>query len=743
MTMTVDPVAMVPISLPFRHHGPMGAEVPSATAIGGRAPDRLRPGAGGAWHLAASMVLVLRRFAGTSAFGLRIANGGRIRPVAATGPDDPERLAIDLEHRWTAAEPAGPAMAGDVVLCLDDTAIPMAAGLRCTVSGGDVVWRLDGIGLPDGLLATIADAHGRLLAWMAAPDRAATAPPDLLPPADRRLIEDANDTAAPLPDGLLHDAVLARAAEAPERPAVIAAGHRLTRAGLATRSARLRDRLLAQGIAPGAMVAVVMDKGWEQVVAVLAILRAAAIYLPVDAGMPADRLAHILAEGGVTTALTTAAVAAGTTWPAGLRIIAVDAETAGLPDDPGAAAITADRRAGPDDLAYVIYTSGSTGRPKGVMIEHRAALNTLADINRRLQVSEADSVLGVSALSFDLSVYDIFGVLGAGGTLVLPDAGRGGDARHWLDLLRTHRVTLWNAAPMLFELLIDRLERDPVPPPPLRHAMMSGDWIPVTLPARAQAVMPDCRSWSLGGATEVSVWSVMRPIDAVDPAWPSIPYGRPLANQTVHVLDDAFRPCPVHVTGGLYIGGVGLARGYVADPERTAASFVTDPLTGARLYRTGDLCRWLPSGELEFLGRVDQQLKLRGFRIEPGEIEAVLREHDGVADAVVAAAGEGRDRRLVAFVLPAAAGETAPDPMELRAHLAARLPRYMLPDLFYPITALPLTANGKADRRRLVQMLDEATTTITGVIDDILALSDDEAAALLQTAGDAQTEARS
>ncbi len=289
------------------------------------------------------------------------------------------------------------------------------------------------------------------------------------------------------------------------------------------------------------------------------------------------------------------------------------------------------------------------------MIDHRGAVNTIVDINRRFGIGPADRVLAVSALNFDLSVYDIFGLLAAGGAIVMPDAERRLDPAHWLDLMTRHGVTVWNTVPALLQVLTDHLDRraEPAADGPLRTVMLSGDWIPLPLPDRIRAWNPRASVHSLGGATEASIWSIHYPIGDVKADWPSIPYGKPLVNQTFHVLDGQLNPRADWVPGHLYIGGLGLALGYWKDPEKTAASFIVHPRTGERLYRTGDLGRYLPDGNIEFLGREDFQVKVRGHRIELGEIEAALRQHAGIRDVVVTVVGDTPEaREIVAYVIP-------------------------------------------------------------------------------------------
>jgi acyl-coenzyme A synthetase/AMP-(fatty) acid ligase/acyl carrier protein len=315
-------------------------------------------------------------------------------------------------------------------------------------------------------------------------------------------------------------------------------------------------------------------------------------------------------------------------------------------------------------------------------------------------------VLALSSLSFDLSVYDIFGALAAGATVVIPEPMATRDPASLSKIINDERVTLWNSVPALMEMVVDYEElREGGLPESLRLIMLSGDWIPVNLPARIQRLSANAQVVSLGGATEASIWSIIHPVKTVANNARSIPYGKPLANQSFHVLDESLNPCPVWVPGQLYIGGMGLARGYWRDEEKTRASFFVHPQTGDRLYKTGDLGRYLPDGEIEFLGRDDTQVKIRGYRIELGEIEGTLAQHPEVYAATLVAVGPtGGDRRLVAYVVSKT--DPAPLPSELRDFLRQRLPDYMLPVGFVFVSSLPLTSNGKVDRRRLAEMSD-------------------------------------
>ncbi len=527
----------------------------------------------------------------------------------------------------------------------------------------------------------------------------------LVPPSQLARRRQVNDTAGPEPEALLHEPVDRQAALRPDETAVVAADRRLTYGELSRAADRLAGELRRLGARPGKLVAVILEKGWEQAVAVLAILRAGAAYLPIDPGLPQERRWYLLEQGDVEVALTRPASAGGLGWPRRVTVLAVEHPHPPAPSPSSPPPSQGEGETRSSDLSYVLFTSGSTGVPKGVMIEHRGAANTVADVNRRFGISESDRVLALSSLSFDLSVCDLFGVLGAGGRVVMPDPELSRDPAHWHELVVREGVTVWNSVPALVELYVEHLERRGEPwPGHLRLVMMSGDWIPVGLPGRIRALGEgdsETELISMGGATEASIWSILFPIGEVDPAWKSIPYGRPMTNQTFEVLDERLDPCPDWVPGHLYIGGTGLARGYWKDETRTRASFVTHPRTGERLYRTGDLGRWLPDGNIEFLGREDLQVKIQGYRVELGEIEAVLARHPGVRDAVVAAVGEARGhKRLVAWYV-ADSRRRHVEPAELRAWLEARLPDYMVPLLYVPLEALPLTANGKVDRKAL------------------------------------------
>ena len=555
---------------------------------------------------------------------------------------------------------------------------------------------------PDGLLDEMFAAYHRLLLWLAGNDWAAPGP-DLLPAATRAVRDAVNATAAPAPRESLHGGFFARARREPGRTALVAAGREISYGELAGQALRVGAALVAAGVRPGDPVAVTVPRGPDQIAAVLGVLAAGAAYVPVGVDQPPARRARIAAKAGITVAVTR--VPPGTpslvdgggstveppeSTPDGPVPVAVD-------PDPAGPALAGPVPVDPDALAYVIFTSGSTGEPKGVEITHAAALNTVLDINQRYAVGPADRVLALSSVDFDLSVYDIFGLLQAGGALVLVAEEERREARRWAALVREHRVTVWNTVPALLDMLL--VAAVDAPPAGLRLALVSGDWVGLDLPGRLAQAAPQARFVALGGATEASIWSNAFEVTGVPAHWRSIPYGYPLRNQRYRVVDPRGRDCPDWVPGELLIGGTGVALGYRNAPELTAAQFGTDA-GGGRWYRTGDLGRYWPDGTLEFLGRRDFQVKVRGHRIELGEIEAAALGYPGVQQAVALVAGRGTARAVALAVVPAGV-----DPDGLTAALAQRLPGYMVPDSIAALDAMPLTGNGKVDRRRLAELV--------------------------------------
>lgn len=497
----------------------------------------------------------------------------------------------------------------------------------------------------EGFLESMMDAYVNLLERLS-DDESLWKRKDVvqLPMGQKRAREAYNDTATSVSGQHMHTLFTESVRKWPDRQAVSAPDMTLTYRELAGR-VQEAAKIIDGRVAPGELVAVLMEKGWEQVVAVLAVQFAGAAYLPLDPAMPRERLTDILDDADVRWVFSQSHLKEKFSDSIGRHMVFVDTLPEGNAEE--LCARTPVQKI--SDLAYVIYTSGSTGKPKGVMISHRAAVNTILDINARFHVGPQDRVIALANLGFDLSVWDIFGTLAAGGVIVMPDSVLLREPAHWLDVVNREQVTVWNTVPAMMKMLVDYKDAlHGSNKGTLRLVLLSGDWLPVDLPDRIRAHY-EAEVVSLGGATEASIWSIFYPVGEVNGSLGSIPYGYPLANQSFHVLDEFMKVCPDYVPGDLYIGGVGLSDGYWHDKEKTERSFVLHPVTGERLYRTGDRGYFHPEGYIVFLGREDNQIKLNGFRVELGEIEHVLLRHPDIREAVVQTYGDKKNPRVAAY----------------------------------------------------------------------------------------------
>ncbi|MEW5926514.1 MAG: amino acid adenylation domain-containing protein [Gemmatimonadota bacterium] len=528
------------------------------------------------------------------------------------------------------------------------------------------------------VLAALAEDPVRRLSeveWMAPAER-------------RRVVEEWNPAGREVPAPPVHALFAAQAARTPDAVAVVSAasGERLTYAELDRRAARLAGRLARMGVRAEARVGICMERTPDMVAAMLAVLRAGGAYVPLDPAYPAERLAYVLADSAVAVVLTQERLRDRV--PAGAaELVCVDA--VGEEDDAGGSAAPA-VATDPGQLAYVIYTSGSTGTPRGVQVEHRGVAALLGWLAGQVRPEERACVLASTSISFDVSVAEIWDTLCNGGRLLLVENA--------LELARIPAGEDVRLAYMVPGAAAELLRSGGIPAS-VRALVLAGEALPPELVQALHAAGVE-RVVNAYGPTEDTVYATWA---VVERGAARVTIGRPVAQTRAYVLDGGLRPVPVGIPGELCAGGAGVARGYLDRPELTAARFVPDAFgaePGSRMYRTGDRARWLPDGTLEFLGRLDAQVKVRGFRVEPGEVEAALRAHPQVREAAVVVREDAPgDRRLVAYAVPAEG--TVPSWAELRAHLAARLPEYMLPSAYVPLEELPLTPSGKLDRRAL------------------------------------------
>jgi amino acid adenylation domain-containing protein len=483
---------------------------------------------------------------------------------------------------------------------------------------------------------------------------------------------------------------LDRATATPDAVAVRTATTTVTYGELHDRAQRVADWLRAQGVGTGDYVPLYLDRSPWAIVAMVGVALTGAAYVPLNTAVPPAKLDAVVARLSPRAIMLTTAMTGRLSTPDEIAALVLD--TAGLP----APSATTTLPAGTDP-AYVIFTSGSTGEPKGVVVAHRRLANLVDWINRTQQVTVGDCVLLVTAFSFDLSVYDVWGTLTAGGTIRLADEAELADPHRLADILRTEPVTIWDSAPAALQQLVPLLTA--VKESALRLVLLSGDWIPVTLPGVLAERFDRPVVLAMGGATEATIWSNYHVVAEVPAEWPSIPYGRPMQNCRYYVLDGTGSPVATGVPGELHIGGVCAADGYFGDDQGTAERFLPDPFVPSavdRLYRTGDLVRHLGGGELEFLGREDDQVKIRGHRVELGEVAVALRSHPDVTEVIVRSVREAdANSALVAYWLPAA--DTDVEHTALIAHLGGMLAPYAIPSYTVRLASIPVTSNGKVD----------------------------------------------
>ncbi|MBH0777627.1 non-ribosomal peptide synthetase [Nocardia bovistercoris] len=543
-------------------------------------------------------------------------------------------------------------------------------------------------GMIDAMFARYTEAVDRLGEGEAGWNAAAAV---RLPRAQAQVRAAVNATAGPVSGRRLHEGFFDHAAAHPDAPAVVwglgDAEGGWSYGELAARALAVAGALHHEGVRPGDAVAVQLPKGRDQILAVLGVLAAGATYVPIGFDQPVGRRTEILRTGAIVAAITVA----GRDMGVPITCVCID-EVREFPNPLAAPVLP-----GADEIAYVIFTSGSTGVPKGVDVPHSGAMNTIDAVNDWFEVGAADRVLALSALEFDASVYDIFGMFSVGGSLVAVDADQRAEATTWVELLRRHRVSILNCVPSMLDMILEI--GGAALGDSLRAVTLGGDWVGADLARRLAAQVPGCRFSGLGGATETSIHNTICEVVGEPPAhWATVPFGVPLRNVRCRVVAPSGRDCPDWVSGEFWVGGANVAAGYRNDPQRTAERFVE--YEGLRWYRTGDMARYWPDGTIEFLGRADHQVQIRGYRVELGEVESALRTVPGVRHAVAAVVGAGAPK------LVAAVAGTAEVIGDITAAVADLLPAYMIPTRVEYLERMPLTDNGKLDRRAVLALLE-------------------------------------
>ncbi|MCM3216693.1 amino acid adenylation domain-containing protein [Niallia taxi] len=485
----------------------------------------------------------------------------------------------------------------------------------------------------------------------------------------------------------------------PNADAILLSNGKVSRAELSKKANQIAWWLIDMHLSKKP-IGVCLNRSVNLVSSLLGIVKSGSAYLPIDPILPDDRIDYMINDSQVPVVITS------TEYLEKFRntnaqILNIDEFAWELSNENPVIDVS------PDDLFYVIYTSGTSGKPKGVILNHRGRVNNFFDFINRFNIGENDKLLSISALSFDMTAFDIFGVLAAGSAIVLPNKSEERNPEVWLDLIAKHNISIWHSAPALLKLLVEKLEtnEDKVQLN-MRLILLGGDWIPLDLQERISKFNKKMQYISLGGATEVSMDSTIYEVERTENHWNSIPYGKPMANQRAYILDEYGFPVPVGVSGELCLGGIGVGYGYLNQPALTADKFIPDPywIPGARMYRTGDLARFNSDGTLELLGRIDFQIKIDGYRIESGEIESLIKQFSGIDAAVVSVYKESNGKqKLVAYY--SKSSESGINNNELRRYLADKLPYYMVPMYFVELEKMPLSPNGKVNRKGLPKIV--------------------------------------
>ncbi|MDR0404890.1 MAG: amino acid adenylation domain-containing protein [Oscillospiraceae bacterium] len=481
----------------------------------------------------------------------------------------------------------------------------------------------------------------------------------------------------------------------------------MTREMLNKRANQLAHQLVQSGVKTGDIVALYSNKSINFVIGIMGILKAGCAYLPIDASYPQSRIEYILANSKVSVVVTAVDPGDNYTMMTNIKIVKINSEDEELLDYP---VDSPNINVSPRDPCYLIYTSGSTGQPKGVLLNHEGRVSNFHDFNSRFSITNKDKVLAISSVSFDMSAYDVLGSMMAGSSIVLPDPLLEKQPFHWLDLIQKYNVTIWHSVPVLLDLFCKCAQhRKLMRADSIRVVLLGGDWIPLSLPDNFRLINNQSTMISLGGATEVSMDSIIYQIEQVNPDWKRIPYGKPMYNQKAYVLDRNRQLMPIGFPGELYLGGVGVGDGYYLNPEATMERFFDNPWADdpkQRIYKTGDLAYFKPDGNLILLGRMDFQVKINGARIELGEIEHCLSNCEGINRVVATAPKVGTSRKIVVHA-EYKSKRSIPKETELIDHLIKWLPKSHVPAHIILTSAIPITPNGKIDRKAIEKLTDD------------------------------------
>jgi len=538
---------------------------------------------------------------------------------------------------------------------------------------------------------------------------------------EQELIYDNNKTEKKFDqEKLVHELFVENVNRYSTKPAIVSSAGKISYQELHNNTNKIAQLLVREPRNVNNYIGVFLDRSIYMIEALLGILKCGGVYIPLEPYLPEERLVEMLDDKKIECLITDAnninrIVSISDRFQNLKKIICIDKK---VDIFKLSAATVFDRTAieqqsledvktntTSNDLAYIIYTSGSSGKPKGVEIIHKSVINLIEWVNDTFQVNSTDQLLFTTSVSFDLSVYDIFGILAAGGTIRLLDNNEVKEPNKIIKILEEENITFWDSAPAYMQSIINCIEDNRTINSNLRLAFLSGDWIPVSMPTKLKEIFPFVNVISLGGATEATIWSNFYPIHEVSNDWKSIPYGVPIQNCKYYILDDNMLPCPKGVPGNLYIGGICLANGYSNDPILTSKKFVANPFCdNEKVYNTGDRARWMFNGNIEFLGRNDTQVKLRGYRIELGEIEVKISEDFDLTDIVAMMV---TDSNQVAHICVFLVAEYEINVSDIKSRLAEKLPEYMVPKYILPVSKMPVTNNGKLDRAKLLVLWEQ------------------------------------